>query len=250
MAGQPFDDLPEAYDAMIDWPKRLAAEEPFYRRLFARVTVKSVLDTACGTGRHAAMFHSWGLRVEGADLSSGMIDRCKARFPESDTLHWTVRGYDLPAGEPGRFDVVICTGNSLALAPDEAVIQRAVQRMLEAVAPGGAVVLQVLNLWRMTDGPCLWQKCKRADLARGDSLIVKGVHRCGRVGYVDFVVTTLSGGQPVMQVESLPFWGLQPETLAAMAKQSGATSIEIFGDYKRQAYDPRQSPDLIVVATK
>ena len=179
MAGQAFDDLADAYDAMIDWPRRLGAEEPFYRQLFEQVAAGSVLDAACGTGRHAAMFHSWGLRVEGADLSGGMIARCRGHFGESDRLGWVVRGYDQPAGEPGRFDVAICTGNSLALAPDMATVERAVGRMLEAVRPGGAIVLQVLNLWRMADGPCTWQKCKQASLPRGDSLIVKGVHRCG-----------------------------------------------------------------------
>ena len=55
-----FDDLTDIYEAMIDWPKRLANEGPFYRRWFERVGVQSVVDVACGTGRHAAMFHSWG----------------------------------------------------------------------------------------------------------------------------------------------------------------------------------------------
>ena len=29
-----FDDLADIYEAIIDWPRRLAHEEPFYRRLF------------------------------------------------------------------------------------------------------------------------------------------------------------------------------------------------------------------------
>ena len=70
-----FDDLTDIYDAMIDWPKRLAHEGSFYRRVFEQHDVRSVVDVACGTGRHAAMFHSWGLRVEAADLSPAMIDR-------------------------------------------------------------------------------------------------------------------------------------------------------------------------------
>jgi len=46
-----FQKLTDVYEAMIDWPKRLAHEEPFYRRLFAEHSVQSVVDTACGTGR-------------------------------------------------------------------------------------------------------------------------------------------------------------------------------------------------------
>ena len=54
-----FADLTDVYEAMVDWPKRLANEEPFYRRLFARIGARRVLDAACGTGHHASMFHAW-----------------------------------------------------------------------------------------------------------------------------------------------------------------------------------------------
>ena len=55
-----------------------------------------MIDVACGTGHHAAMFHSWGLRVEGADLSAAMIDRARAKFGLPQGLQWTVRGFDQP----------------------------------------------------------------------------------------------------------------------------------------------------------
>jgi SAM-dependent methyltransferase len=248
MRAEAFDDLPDAYDAMIDWPRRLANEEPFYRWLVERVGARSVLDVACGTGRHAAMLHSWGLRVEGADLSPAMIQRCRDRFGESDTLRWVVRAFDEPAGEPRSFDVAICTGNSLALAPDTATAEQAVHRMLAAVAPGGAIVVHVVNLWRMPDGPCTWQKCRRAQLARGDSLIVKGLHRCGDRGYVDFLVVTLSGQEPAIQTESVPFLGLEPTDLERIMRQAGAHHVEIFGDYERQPYVAAKSQDLIMVS--
>ena len=78
-----FNQLVDVYEAMIDWPKRLAAEEPFYRRWFQQAGVKRVVDVACGTGHHAAMFHGWGLDVEGADLSPAMIERARAGFGEA-----------------------------------------------------------------------------------------------------------------------------------------------------------------------
>ena len=42
------------------------------------------------------------------------------------------------------------------------VRERAVQVMVAAVRKGGVVLLHMLNLWRLPDGPCHWQKCKRA----------------------------------------------------------------------------------------
>ena len=180
-------DIAEGYDALIDWPRRLANEEPFYRALFERHGVRSVLDVACGTGHHAAMFASWGLRVEGADLSPAMIARAEGLFGRSDSLRWVVRAFDQPHPNAASFDAVICKGNSLALAPDAATAAEALRQMLAATAPGGVCLVQVLNLWSLPDGPCTWQKCKRVTLAGHEHILLKGVHRVGEHGYVDVV---------------------------------------------------------------
>jgi SAM-dependent methyltransferase len=345
-----FDDLADVYEAMIDWPKRLAHETPFYRRLFQRLGLEkmgtgsvppsgiatdkscptvpvpifsgSVLDAACGTGQHAAMFHSWGLRVEGADLSAAMIDRARGAFGEPDGLRWTVRAFDEPIvaetekgtgsigaqhpeggqekgtgsicaqhpqGRSGKwclspfpaepFDVAICVGNSLALAPDMATVGRAVHQMLAAVRPGGAVVVQVLNLWRLPDGPCVWQKCRRATLpsqekgtgsicaphpqgrpgkwclspfpseSQGDILILKGVHRSGTRGYVDWVVADPAVAT-LLRTESTPLLGLEASELERLARDARATTVTFYGGYDDQPYDRQESVDLIMVAER
>jgi SAM-dependent methyltransferase len=267
-----FDDIADAYEAMIDWPKRLAHEEPFYRRLFDRLGVRNVLDVACGTGHHAAMFHSWGLRVEGADLSPAMIERAKAKFGQPQGLQWVVRAFDQPidpvAAPEGTvpfsltrklgqspaepFDVAVCVGNSLALAPDVATVERAIRQMIGAVRPGGAIVVQVLNLWRLPEGPSQWQKCKRATLpasTSGDAIILKGIHRCGNRGYVELVIIDPSGGA-VVRSESTQFLGLEADDLSQAARAAGAKKIAIFGGYQDEPYQRQQSVDLVMVADK
>ena len=270
-----FDDFADVYEAMIDWPKRLAHEEPFYRRLFDRVGVQSVIDVACGTGHHAAMFCSWGLCVEGADLSPTMIDRARARFGQScgagvspaqaagtaapqqpnaipGNLQWTIRAFDQPITHVAPFDAVVCVGNSLALAPDIATVEQAIRQMLAAVRGGGVIVVHALNLWRLPDGPCVWQKCQRTTLPHsspGELLILKGVHRCGNRGYVELVVTNLSG-DTTMQSESTPFLGLEAADLERMARSAGARTVALFGGYQDQPYDPLKSVDLVMVAEK
>lgn len=244
-----FGDLSDVYEAMIDWPKRLAAEAPFYRRWFERVGVASVLDAACGTGRHAAMFHSWGLRVEGADVSQEMIDRARAFVGEPPGLRWAVRAFDQPVLPAEPFDAAICVGNSLALAPGVDVAGRAIRELMAAVRPGGALVIHLLNLWRLPDGPCVWQKCQRAALARGDVLIVKGVHRCGGRGFVDLVVAGLPDGGR-RHTESVPLLGLEAADLERMARQSGAAAVSFFGGYQGQPYQRQESQDLVMVAQR
>lgn len=243
-----FDDLTDVYEAMIDWPKRLANEEPFYRRLFARIGARNVLDAACGTGRHAAMFHSWGIESQGADISPAMIARAGAELGQPAGLSWVVRGFAEPI--PGAaFDVVLCVGNSLALAGDLAGVEQAVGRMLAALRPGGALVVQVLNLWRLPEGPCQWQKCRRATIHQREVLIVKGVHRSGTAGYVDLVVADLAKPGE-MQTDSVRFLGLESDHLRAAAQRAGAGEISFFGGYQDQPYNRLASPDLLMVALR
>jgi SAM-dependent methyltransferase len=253
---RPFEDFTDAYEAMIDWPRRLANEEGFYRRLFEQVAARRVLDAACGTGRHAALFHSWGLAVEGADLSPAMIERCRRQFGESQGLSWAVRGFDQPHPEAAGFDAAICTGNSLALAGSREVAAEAVRAMVHAVRPGGALAIQVLNLWRLADGPANWQKCVRAALPEGDCLIVKGVRRTGQSGYVDLIVARLASPAPIspttphMRSECVPFLGFEAGELERMLAEAGAVRVELFGSYQRQPYDRERSVDLIAVGQR
>jgi SAM-dependent methyltransferase len=250
MAGQLFESRVELYDALIDWPKRLANEEAFFRAVFEQVGARRVVDVACGTGHHAALFNSWGLDVEGADISPAMIERCRRQFGESAALSWTVRGFDEPPPVLDSFDAAICIGNSLALAPDTETIARAMTAMLRAVRAGGVCIVQVLNLWQLPDGPCVWQKTVRQRLHGEDHVLVKGVHRCGARGYVELIDLELTGAAVDPRFDRATFLGLATEQLQRLAMAAGAASVRFCGDFQQTAYSREQSQDLIMVAMR
>ena len=248
---QSFDDLTDVYEAMIDWPKRLGAEGPFFRRLFDEARVRRVADVACGTGRHAQMFHSWGLEVEGSDISPNMIERARKTFGEPEGLRWTVRGFDQPPGPAESFDAVVCVGNSLALAPDRAAAAQALRGLVDAARPGGVVVVHVLNLWKLTPGPCVWQKIMSKTLAQGPTLILKGVHRCDEEGFVELVVANAdTDSAQSVRTHSARFLGLRAADLGEVARERGVGDVAFFGGHQGQPYDADSSPDLIMVARK
>lgn len=249
MPSSRFDDLTDVYEAMIDWPRRLANDEPFFRRLIDEIGARRLADVACGTGHHAAMFHSWGMEVDAADISPNMIDRARRSFGEPDGLRWTVRSFDQPISVAEPLDVVTCLGNSLALAGDRTIAERAATSMVDAVRPGGLVVLHVLNVWRLPDGPCLWQKCVRTTLPQGESLITKGVQRVGDRAFVHLVVAPLDAPSE-FRSESVPFLALEAEDLNAFARSAGATNVRTFGNQKSEPFNNTSSVDLIVVANK
>ena len=242
-----FDDDPIRYEVLVDWPRRLAREEPFYRRLFERVQVSRVLDVACGTGHHAELFHSWGLQVEGADASEAMIAHCRERLGESATLQWAVRSFDQVCGRPGAFDAAICVGNSLALAGDMPTVEKTVAAMLGALRPGGLCVIHVLNLWRLDEGTIHWQKNLRVSDERGDRIILKGVHRVGLRGFVEFVELKPDG---TGRFDSSSILAIEAEDLKAMTEAAGGCDFQLFGGYNDEPYDHRTSTDLILVCRR
>lgn len=249
MVANAFDDFAEVYETMIDWPRRLATEAPFYRHWFQQVNAQSVLDVACGTGRHAGMFAEWGLRVEGRDHSAEMLARARASQGGSPRLQWRVRGFEEPPVDSEPFDAAICVGNSLALAPDVPTVAAALASLLHAVRGGGVAIVHLLNLWRLPDGPCVWQKCQRARIRDRDTLIIKGVHRSVECGFVELIVAPLDDPAAV-QTESVSFLGLEADWLQQAAQGGGAADVEFFGDYRQTPYQRTQSTDLIMVARK
>jgi SAM-dependent methyltransferase len=249
MTSGSFDELTDLYESIIDWPKRLANEAPFFRSLFEHGNVRRVADVACGTGRHANLFHSWGLEVQGSDISPDMIKRAREQFGESERLRWKVQGFEHPVGNAGPFDAVVCVGNSLALAPDHSTAAQALRHMLRALRPGGLAIIHVLNLWKLPDGPCVWQKIIHQPLGQGESVVLKGVHRCERLGFVELVMVNPADDAPIRS-RSVAFLGLKSEDLEATAREGGAADVIFFGNHQNRRYDPSSSPDLIMVATK
>jgi SAM-dependent methyltransferase len=242
-----FDDDPMRYEVLVDWPRRLAREEPFYRRLFDSVGVERVLDVACGTGHHAEMFHSWGLAVEGADASEAMIEHCRARLGESDTLRWVVRSFAEPCDRVGEFDAAICVGNSLALAEDMSIVEKAVGAMLGSLRPGGVCLIHVLNLWRLDEGSVYWQKQMRVSDERGDRVVLKGVHRVGARGFVEFGEVDLDGAG---QFDSSTILAIEADELRAMAAAAGGCEFQFFGGYNNEPYGRATSVDLIMACRR
>ncbi len=242
---------PELYDALIDWPKRLGNETPLLREVMQRTGARRVLDAACGTGRHAALMHSWGLEVTGADASPGMIAHCRRHYGESERLAWVERRFDEgPRPQDARFDAVLCLGNSLALAPGRAEVERSVRAMLEWLRPGGALLLQVLNLEPILEGPMIWQKCLRTSLRGETHVLLKGIHRVGDRGHVDLVDLAIDRAELRPQHHQAEFLGMPPEWLVHTAQQERGVHIEVFGSYRKEPFAPARSTDLIALLTR
>ena len=184
------------YERLVDWPRRLQRETPFYRRLFDARRSRRLLDCACGLGHHAALFADWGLDVTGADISPAMIARPADAHPPRPHLRWTVASF---AGLPfrdGAFDMVVCVGNSLAMPASLSAVADALAEMARVLAPGGLMILHILNAWSRPDGVVEVQKILPIDLAGRRALLVKQFCRHGRFAAITLLQLAPADTEP------------------------------------------------------
>jgi SAM-dependent methyltransferase len=107
----------------------------------ARRTVRrpqSLLDVACGTGRHLEVFARTVGRCAGIDLDPAMLDIARARVPQARLEVADMVGFDL--GE--RFDVVTCLFSSVGYVGTIPRLRRAIASMAAHLTDRGVLVVE------------------------------------------------------------------------------------------------------------
>jgi SAM-dependent methyltransferase len=148
------------YDEFVNWDKRLANEGPFFRELFEREGVSRVIDVGAGSARHSIMFASWGLEVVAVDPDASMLAQAQAnaeRFAEEiaaagGSLTIVQGGFgELHRLEIGTADALTCTGNALPHVAGRDGLTEALADFASVLAPGGVLVLHLLNHERLLE---------------------------------------------------------------------------------------------------
>jgi ubiquinone/menaquinone biosynthesis C-methylase UbiE len=142
-----YDKSPPIYDELYhfkDYAAAAARLNELIQRL--RPQAKSMLDVACGTGRHLEELQNH-YNVEGTDISAGMLEVAQRRCP-GVPLHQADM-VDLNLGK--KFDVVTCLFSSIAYTKQLARLQAAIARMANHVKPGGLLIIEPFfgpdNFW-------------------------------------------------------------------------------------------------------
>jgi SAM-dependent methyltransferase len=97
----------------------------------------SLLDVACGTGRHLEHLRRW-YEVEGLDLDPAMLEHARSRVPEVTLHEGDMRDFAL-----GReFDAVTCLFSAIALVRTLDGLRQAVATMASHLRPGGVLIVE------------------------------------------------------------------------------------------------------------
>jgi SAM-dependent methyltransferase len=126
----------------IDKPAPRAAALAFYAG-FAERAGGPVLEAMCGSGRYLLPLLGRGIDVDGIDASSEMLAACRDRTRQSGLaprLH-EQRIEELSLDR--RYSLVFVTCGSFALLIDPALARRALERVFQALLPGGTLLLEL-----------------------------------------------------------------------------------------------------------
>jgi SAM-dependent methyltransferase len=98
----------------------------------------SLLDVACGTGKHLEIWRDRFDRVAGLDLDAALLEVAAGRVPDVPLHHGDYTDFDL--GE--TFDAVTCLFSSIGYARTPERLDAAVASMARHLAPGGVLVIE------------------------------------------------------------------------------------------------------------
>lgn len=244
------------YDRFVDWEKRLAREGPFFRDLFERHAVRSVVDVGCGTGQHAILFASWGLHTVGVDPSDEMLAAARANASAAGPdASFVAAGFgDLEGLGLGPADAVTCTGNALPHVDGVAGLRTALADMAAILRPGGVLVLHLLNHQRLIDGRTRTIAPVVREDAEGTWVFLRVMDHVEDGIRFDFVTLyrqrdawETGGGWQASSRRSL-HTALPVSLLVPEVERAGLREVRLYGDHSGKTFDPAQDESVILLA--
>lgn len=225
------------------------AEVEFFRQVFERHHIQSVLDCACGTGRHLPLFHSLCPDVIGSDLSPAMLAQAKKNLASAGVSVPLVQAdyRELPAHFDRPFDAIACLTTSIGHMPNEREALRALESMYSVLREGGALILTQGTTDRQ------WREKPRfilaADTPEMTRLFVIDYHDQGACYNVVDVLHERENDRLEVWATDYAHMYLHDDYERLLAA-AGFQHIAFYGDYGLTAYDKEASQRLIVVAVK
>lgn len=126
------------YDALYDFKDYAAAAREIHaviQRYNPRA--RTLLDVACGTGRHLEHLGAW-YGVEGLDINSDLLAAARLRCPNVPFHHASMVDFSLPS----RFDAITCLFSSIGYVRTVENLAATLASMKRHLVPGGVILIE------------------------------------------------------------------------------------------------------------
>lgn len=200
----------------------------------------SMLDVACGKGRHSIQLAGKGFDVTGIDLSDDSIR--EALQHETDTLHFYRHDMRLPF-RINYFDYAFNFFTSFGYFVTRREHDNAIRTIAQSIKNKGIFVMDYLNVHYAEDH-LIHQSEKNID---GINFIITKWYDETHF-YKKIIVEDENMQEPLVYTEKVAKFSLGDFT--EMFAYQGMQIQEVFGDYSFANYDVRKSPRLVMIAKK
>jgi SAM-dependent methyltransferase len=143
----------EKWDELIDWDARAKSEGQFFIDVLRAHGKESVLDVATGTGFHSVRLTEAGFDVVSVDGSAAMLAKAFENGRKRGLILKTVQAdwRRLNCSIHGKYDAIICLGNSFTHLHNERDRRKALAEFYAALRYDGILILDQRNYDEMLD---------------------------------------------------------------------------------------------------
>ena len=194
----------------------------------------SILDLACGKGRHSKYLFRQGFEVTGVDLSKESIEHAKQY--EKPGLHFEVHDMCLPY--PQQFDAVFNLFTSFGYFENEIDNFRTIKAIKEELKPTGYAVIDFLNVELAIKNLIPSEKKKVGK-------IEFNIEKQFNDGYILKNISFEDEGKKYFYEERVK--ALTLEDFEFYFKEANITLKNVFGDYNLNEFDRNTSERLILI---
>lgn len=231
----------EKWDELIDWESRKQSEGRFFIDLLKQRGKQKILDVATGTGFHTVSLLEEGFDVLSADGNPEMLAMAFRNGRRHKMILSTVQAdwRWLNRDVDGKFDAVICLGNSFTHLFSERDRRKALAEFYAALRHDGILILDQRNYDRILDKGF---SSKHKYYYCGDNVSAEPE-------YVDEGLARFKYSFPDGSEHHLNMFPLRKDYTRQLMTEVGFQHIETYGDFK-ETYRENEPDFYIHVAEK
>jgi len=226
----------EKWDDLIDWDLRAEGEQEFFIKELQKRGKKRILDAATGTGFHSVQLLRAGFNVWSADGSPMMLAKAFRNARERGYLLRTLQAdwRWLNRDVHGRFDAIICLGNSFTHLHSEHDRRKALAEFYSALKHDGILIIDHRNYDAILDEGF---ESKHTYYYVGQDVKAEPEH-------VDEGLARFRYEFPDKSVYYLNMFPLREKYMRRLLGEVGFQKIDTYGDFKETYHTDK--PDFFI----
>jgi sarcosine/dimethylglycine N-methyltransferase len=231
----------EKWDELIDWDARATSEGQFFIDILRAHGKESVLDAATGTGFHSIRLIEAGFHVTSVDGSAAMLAKAFENGQKHELILNTVHvdWRELNRAIYGKYDAIVCLGNSFTHLHDEQDRRKALAEFYAALRHDGILILDQRNYDAMLDNGF---KSKHKYYYCGNQVTAEPE-------YIDDGLARFKYTFPDGCEYRLNMFPLRERYVRRLIRESGFDVVRTYGDFQ-EIYEENEPDFFIHVAQK